>query len=485
MSCPPVDPTLYDDAITFLYSRLNYERTEAIPYSKNEFKLDCMRRLLELLGNPHDQLAIVHIAGTKGKGSTSYDLAAILRAAGYRTGCYTSPHLQHIEERFAVQGEPCQPEELVRLVAQVRPFVEQLDREASVSGVGSPTFFEVTTAMAFLHFQQRRTDWVVLEVGLGGRLDSTNVCHPRVSVITTISFDHMRQLGNTLPAIAREKAGIIKPGVPVITGVRDEGAWEVIRDIATSQGCAVQRIGESFDVHYHTCQWTDRRSRPKMDFLDYGQADGVKQDGPQGPRRVNDIELAAWGSHQANNAGLAWAVCDELARQGVVIPEEARRRGLAQARCPGRIEVVSDQPLVLLDTAHNVASIEALLRVLEESFPHRPRGLILAATQGKDVTGMLHGIVRAFDVIVCTRYLQNPRTVPQDELMRAARRIATAEGCVVAVDRADTPQEAWEQLSNRIPAHGLICVTGSFFLAAEIQPLLCGAAQTDVAKQSG
>ena len=187
-------------ALDWLMGRINYERTAFIPYQERQLKLDRMRQLLTRLGQPDAGLKIVHVAGTKGKGSTSAMIAAMLTAAGYRTGVFSSPHLERIEERFAVDGQPCTADELVALVDRLRPVVEAMDDEAAADGdpTGGPTYFEVTTAMALVHFVERQVDAAVLEVGLGGRLDSTNVCLPAVSVITSISFDHTKQLGNTL-----------------------------------------------------------------------------------------------------------------------------------------------------------------------------------------------------------------------------------------------------------------------------------------------
>jgi dihydrofolate synthase/folylpolyglutamate synthase len=440
-----------------------------MPYTAAELKLDRMRRLLDLLGNPHDHGQIVHIAGTKGKGSTSHFLSSMLTSAGYRTGCYTSPHLLSIEERFAVDGQACAPDDLVHWVEWLRPVVRQLDREASLSATGGPTFFELATAIALLHFRARQTDFTVLEVGLGGRLDSTNVCQPRATVITSISFDHMRQLGNTLAAIAREKAGIIKPAVPVITGVTQPEPLGVIQQIAAEQAAPLRRLGRDFDCVYHPPRATDLTDEPSMDYV---HMDDLHTRQARERRVARNVVLPALGAHQAANAALAWATCESLVEQGFAIPDAAIRQGLAQSRCPARIEVLCREPTVVVDTAHNAASIEALVRVLGESFPRRPRVLILAATQGKDVQGMLQALVPQFDTIVCTQYLNNPRGMPADELLRQSQRIAAAADCRVDLKLAPSPPAAWQLALAAQPAAALICATGSFFLAAEIKALL-------------
>jgi dihydrofolate synthase/folylpolyglutamate synthase len=256
----------YSSALAFLLDRVNYERTMQIPYRAAGFKLDRMRRLLALVGDPHLAVRAVHIAGTKGKGSTAAMLASVLQAAGYRTGLYTSPHLERIEERIAIDGRICPEEAFVALAAELQPAVERLDHEALASELGGPTFFEITTAMAFLRFARQRVDCALLEVGLGGRLDSTNVCQPEVCVITSISFDHMRQLGNTLAAIAGEKAGIIKPHVPVVSGVVLPEPRDVIAAQAAALDAPLYQRGIDYDFtrpsdeiasRSHSHEWTE------------------------------------------------------------------------------------------------------------------------------------------------------------------------------------------------------------------------------------
>ncbi|MGH7136768.1 MAG: bifunctional folylpolyglutamate synthase/dihydrofolate synthase, partial [Pirellulales bacterium] len=246
----------YQAALSFLYGRIDYERT-AMPYGQGELRLDRMRELLRRLGDPQDRLPIVHVAGTKGKGSTSAMIAAGLSAAGHSTGLYTSPHLERLEERFLVDGQPCGEEELADLTDRLRPIVAEMDREARVADEIGPTYFELTTAVALLHFVKRGVGAAVLEVGLGGRLDSTNVCLPRVAVITSISFDHMKQLGNTLEAIAREKAGIVKPAVPLVSGVVAEEPRREIAKICRQRGAPLVQLGRDFDFAYRAAAGVD------------------------------------------------------------------------------------------------------------------------------------------------------------------------------------------------------------------------------------
>ncbi|HID77210.1 MAG TPA: bifunctional folylpolyglutamate synthase/dihydrofolate synthase [Planctomycetaceae bacterium] len=450
----------YKAAVRYLMGRINYERMASVPYRKCHFRLDRMRQLLARLDNPHHRLNAVHIAGTKGKGSTAAMLGQVLPAAGYRTGVYTSPHLDRLEERMAIDGKPCSPDDLVALVERVMPVVEAMDREAAQRGPEStgPTYFEVTTAMALLHFARCRVDLAVLEVGLGGRLDSTNVCQPVVSVITSISLDHTRQLGDALESIAWEKAGIVKPGVPVVSGVADDPARRVIRAVCSQRAAPLEELGRDFSFHYRPPRRLE--SAPAAGRLDFSWIDGRKR-GYQG------LQLGLLGRHQAANAAVALATLAQLERAGWPVAEQAVRHGLAEPAWPARIELVGRRPAVLIDGAHNVASVEALINVLQESFSVQRRILVFATTQEKDAQGMLARLIGHFDEIFFTRYLDNPRAVPPRQLAAVAKQISGRRFPVL-----DEPAAAWHRASQLASAEDLICVAGSFFIAAEIRRLI-------------
>jgi len=447
-----------DAALEFLHNRIDYERARNVPYSPQEFKLARMRELVARLGNPHERLPVVHVAGTKGKGSTAAMIAAVLTASGYRTGAFTSPHLERLEERLAIDGTPCSPAELVELVDRVVPAAEQMDRAAAAAGppeIG-PTYFELTTAMAMLHFAERGVDLAVFEVGLGGRLDSTNVCTPLVSVITSISFDHTRQLGNTLASIAREKAGIIKPGVPVVSGVVEDEPRDVIRRTCRDHGCPLVELGTDFDFDYRLpCHL---EAAPALGGLDFRYRVSGREQG------YRDLALGLLGRHQAANAAVALATLEELKRQGRQIPEEAVRAGLAGVACPGRVEVVSHRPTIILDVAHNTASVDALLEVLEGCLSARRCLLVFAATHDKDLRRMLERLLGRFDEVIFTRYLNNPRAVPPEELAAMAAQLGARPARV-----CPDPAGAWHAVRQWAEPDDLVCVTGSFFLAGEIR----------------
>jgi dihydrofolate synthase/folylpolyglutamate synthase len=441
--------------------RINYERTAFVPYQERQLKLDRMRQLLTRLGQPDAGMKIVHVAGTKGKGSTSAMIAAMLASAGYRTGVFSSPHIERIEERFAVDGQPCSADELVALVNRLIPIVRVMDEEAAADGdpTGGPTYFEITTAMSLLHFVERQVDAAVLEVGLGGRLDSTNVCLPVASVITSISFDHMRQLGNSLAAIAREKAGIIKPGVPVISGVTDPEPRTVIEELARDHGCRLIQLGREFSFQYRPIQ--------SVDYKIPGQG-----------YRLENATLAMPGRHQAANAAVALATVLELRHQGWCVSNGAIRLGLSQAALPGRVEIVRGDPTAVLDTAHNPASARALVETLAELPAARRRTLILSISYDKDVRAIVAELAPHFDRIIVTEYQENPRAVPAIELLEIVNNYA-ATGRFHAVLRP-TPQEAWQcAIGSCVPGE-CICIAGSFYLAAEMRPLIQAAVASEL-----
>jgi dihydrofolate synthase / folylpolyglutamate synthase len=447
-----------DAALAWLMARINYERTAFIPYQSRQLKLDRMRQLLTRLGQPDAGMKIVHVAGTKGKGSTSAMIAAMLTAAGYRTGVFSSPHLERIEERFAVDGEPCSSDELVALVNRMIPIARAMDEEAAAEGdpTGGPTYFEVTTAMALVHFVERQVDAAVLEVGLGGRLDSTNVCLPAVSVITSISFDHTRQLGNTLALIAGEKAGIVKPGVPVVCGVTEPEPHAVIAQTARDHGCRLIQLGRDFDFEY--------RTKPTIAEFDF------RYTVPAQEHRLNNLVLRMPGRHQATNAAIALATVAELRHQGGCISNDAIRRGLSQAALPGRVEITPGNPTIVLDTAHNPASARALVETLAELPAPTRRTLILSISYDKDVNAIVRELTPHFDKIIATQYQENPRAVPADKLFNIVSESATP-GRTTTLVRA-TPREAWRSAIESAVSGECICIAGSFYLAAEMRPLI-------------
>jgi dihydrofolate synthase/folylpolyglutamate synthase len=448
----------YQESLDFLYGRLNYERL-GMPKVASELRLGRMRRLLRRLGDPQDGLKIIHVAGTKGKGSTAAMLAAALSAAGVRTGLFCSPHLHALEERFNIDGRCATPDEIVALTTAVRPAAAELDAGDPHPRQRALTFFEITTAMGLLHFARKHAGAVVLEVGLGGRLDSTNVVRPVVSVITSISFDHTRLLGNTLAAIAGEKAGIIKRGRPAVSGVRDGEACEAIERVARRRHATLYTLGREFDYEYLAPEAPlvrpeAGRVRARTWRSDWGT-----------------LELPLFGAHQAHNAAVALATLDVLAGSGLGVDRAAVIRGFAGLQFPARVEVLGEAPWLIIDGAHNVASALALAETLRTSFPPTRRTLVFGTTRDKDLRGQLRALLPLFDTVIATRYVENPRAVAPEDIAAAI----DVEGGPTAVIAAD-PAEALALARRLTSTRELICITGSLFLAAEMRALVLGKA---------
>jgi dihydrofolate synthase/folylpolyglutamate synthase len=435
----------YEDALAFWYGRVNYEQRTPQP---DDLKLDRMKALLARLGNPERRLRLVHVAGSKGKGSTAALLAAVLVRAGYRTGLFTSPHLSSVEERIQVDGQPVSHPELTALLADVRAATE-----AGPVPIDT-TFFEVATAAGFLHFQRRRVHAAVIEVGLGGRFDSTNVCRPLVSVITSISHDHTQLLGNTLGQIAFEKAGIVKPGVPVVSGATAAEAREVIEGVCRRRRAPLRQLGVDFSYTHEpglVTAATLRRPRVRVRTA---------------RRAWPGMEVNLLGEHQAANAALAVACVERLTELGWRLPDAAVAEGLAAVSWPARLEVLGRRPMVVLDCAHNLASARALVETLTASFPEHPRRrLVFASSSDKDVAGILAELAPHFAHAYLTRYAQSTRAVPPERL---AELLPAGTPCSVH----ETPAEAWRAARSAAAADDLVCVTGSVFLAGELRPVM-------------
>ncbi|MFL5331006.1 MAG: bifunctional folylpolyglutamate synthase/dihydrofolate synthase [Gemmataceae bacterium] len=431
-----------DEALTYWYSRADYERSAIKP---GDLKLDRMQELLHRLSNPHDKLRIIHIAGSKGKGSTAAMFAAVGQAAGLRCGLFTSPHLVDVSERIQINGHTISREAIAELMTEIRPHADEMERSGE-----APTFFEIGTAVGFLHFARQGVELAVVEVGLGGRFDSTNVCTPILSVITSISYEHTAILGNTLAQIAFEKAGIIKPGVPVISGATEPEAQTTIEAIARERGSPLLQLGRDFQVSYKPGRIaSDGDCTPAEVTAKIGQENS-------GPHK-----LGLLGAHQAANASLVIVGARQL---GIADAEVAR--GLADVRWPARLEVFPGSPVVVLDCAHNVASFESLVESLAESFAFSHRTLVWALSSDKDLHGIAALIANSFQRFVVTRYRDNPRSVPPPHLAEAIR--SARENAEVTW--FDDPTEALAAACSD-PAT-LVVVAGSVFLAGNLRPSL-------------
>lgn len=456
----PAGPRGRADVLDWLESRVNFERqSPSGPGGTRSFGLGRMRRLLALLGSPHRALPVIHVAGTKGKGSTVAMIAAILERSGLRVGRYLSPHVHRLEERICVDSRPIPAAALERAFAAVIPAVERIDAAARRRGTRGPTWFEAVTAAAFVHFAHERVDVAVLETGLGGRLDATNVCRPLVSVITPVSLDHTAVLGPTVRHIATEKAGIVKRGCPLVCGARDPEARAVVVETARRRRTPLLLVDRDYRCDYVPPADPSR--------LDGGTLRYTPLQGAVGGESAN-YALAMAGAHQAENAGMAVATVRLLRTRGIRVPETAVRRALASVRLPARIERIASRPLVVVDAAHNAASMRSLVGALEEAIDAtRRRGapvvLVFAASADKAIEEMLSIAAGRFDRVVVTRSATSPRAAPIERLQAAC-----AAAGLPRPATADRPTAALSIARKAAGSRGMICVAGSFFLAGEL-----------------
>jgi len=402
--------------------------------------LETMQDLLRLLGHPERGLRFLHIAGTNGKGSVAAMCHAVLATAGHRTGLYTSPHLVSFCERFQVNGRPIAETDVIRLVAQLRAFMDRTQPRP-------PTFFEVVTALALLYFREQNVEYVVWETGLGGRLDATNIVHPLVSILTSISFDHMQYLGETLPEIAAEKCGIIKPGIPVVSAPQLPAAAAVIR-------AACQQTASSLTVTgIPARRWEDEHGH----HLEL-PARGV-------------VTIPLLGAHQAANCAVAVAALDAA---GIALSPDQLRRGLAATHWPGRFQIVRRHPTVVLDGSHNPAAADILADSVRAHFPGQPVSLILGVLRDKDYPAVCRRLAPVARQIILVP-VTSDRTSQPAELSPHCRQANPTAEITIAADLAAAYAAA---------RHPVIIITGSLFLVAEAMPLFHVTAATTLRERT-
>jgi dihydrofolate synthase / folylpolyglutamate synthase len=426
----------YQEALDYLYRFVDYSLTRNFRYAPEKFDLGRMVVFLDLLGNPHQRYPVIHVAGTKGKGSTSALAASALQAAGYHVGLYTSPHLQEFTERIQVDGQPISPAELVELVDFIKPFVSQVERL---------TTFELMTALGFLFFERKKVDVGVIEVGLGGRLDATNVVDPLVSVITSLSLDHVGVLGDTLEKIAFEKAGIIKPGKPVVLAPQQDEARAVIRKIAAERGSHLIEVGEQigFAAEKHT--------------LD-GQSFRVwKKDSPS-----LGLRMPLLGSHQVENGATAYAALQVAREAGLEISDKAIQDGFLRVNWPGRFEILRRDPTLVIDSAHNRDSAQRLRQTLDDYFPDTPVLLVFGASEDKDVQGILAELLPRVNRVITTQSI-HPRAADPKELAALCEQAGVPAEIAVPVEKAVS--SALEQAGGKM----VVLAAGSLFIAAAVR----------------
>lgn len=448
-----------DDAVQWLYDRIDYERIRPTP-ALNPFRLERIERLLKRIGSPQERIPAIHIAGTKGKGSTAAMVDSILQASGIRAGLFTSPHIAQFEERMRVSGRMPHPDQLTRLVSKLAEMLHESELETSDR---IPTFFEITTLLAWMLFDEEGVEIAVLETGLGGRLDCTNVCRPLVTVITSIGLDHTHILGDTLSLIAAEKAGILKAGVSVVQGQLPEVADIVVTTHAQALGCRQFICGREFAWHVdHPDNQLSARPRSQKICV------------VTPTRNFDALTIPLLGQHQAHNASLAVMTAELLRDAGYgQINDAAVSHGLRTTHWPLRFEVFDQHPTIVLDAAHNPDSMKAVANVLTGSeWSNRRRVLVFAAASDKDADCMIEIIRPHFDDVVFTRFMGNPRSRPPEELLSIALELHHDSRPATRCHVAQNPETAVLHARELAGQAGLVVVTGSIFLASEVRSLL-------------
>jgi dihydrofolate synthase/folylpolyglutamate synthase len=442
-------------AAAYLEGLINMERRPDLSYTR--MGLEAIEALLERVGNPERRLDVIHVAGSKGKGSTCLFCESILGAAGERVGTFTSPHLERWTERFRIGGHEVEGDRLAQVVEELRPHVDELRRGDPTR---APTFFDATTAAALLLFARAEVDRAVLEVGLGGRLDSTNAVRPAVTCITSIELEHTRWLGHTLEAIAREKAGILKSGVPCVIGKLPGQAEAAVRERAVALGAPLLRLGEDFGVETRrVSRSTPTAGYPEAATLRFWCSDGFEL----------EAALQVPGEHQADNAALALAAVRQLGDYPDPRLSTAAGRGLAAARLPGRVEILEREPSwVIVDSAHTPASALALSRVLTGIAAPRTH-LVLSVSADKELSTLLATLLPLAEEVTLTR-AEPVRSLDPEDLAEAVCSLRPDLKPQVVPD----PHQALLSARRRLGPGELLCATGSVYLAGIARSVLTG-----------
>ncbi|MDP1661280.1 MAG: folylpolyglutamate synthase/dihydrofolate synthase family protein [Phycisphaerales bacterium] len=441
-------------ASAYLGARVDLERVKPKSSTRELYRLDRMRELLRVLGNPHENVRMVHVAGTKGKGSTCWMVSAMLEGCGYTVGLFTSPHLVDVRERIMVNRRPVSEEDFVRLtraVAEAAAVVE------GPGGMGQTTYFELMTAMGFLHFAEQAVDAAVVEVGLGGLLDCTNVITPEVAAVATIGLDHTQILGETVEEIAAQKAGIYKAGVPALIVDQAAGVVETARRVAERVGAPLTVVGKDVDYSFrveHPPAGTGGWPTARLSLT---------------TRRweLEHVAVPLAGEHQAHNCALALSIVDALADRGFDLPVDSVLAGLATTKVPGRFEVVGQSPRVLLDGAHNADSVKALMKTIGQWLQYDALVVIFGCAADKDVGPMLRALSMGADKVIFTKAADNQRAADPAKL---AKMFSDIDGkpAMHAPDLA----AAVELAKRSLTSNDVLAVTGSLYLIGDAKRLM-------------
>lgn len=445
----------YQEALDYLYGFVDYSLTRQLRYSPDKFNLDRMRRLMKLMGDPHLRYPVIHVAGTKGKGSTAAMIASVLREAGFMVGLYTSPHLQDYTERIQVNGQPISHEELVNQVEALKPCLSQ------VEGI---TTFEITTAIGFQVFAAQKVDIGVIEVGLGGRLDATNVVDPLVSVITSLSFDHMNVLGDSITQIATEKGGIVKPGKPVVLARQWTEAREVIERICQERNAPLVEIDRDYFFSERSHSLTGQTfivwSKDEQDLIKEFISSGGRNDW-----NPEQYSIPLLGFHQIENAATAYAAIEIVRSKGFKITKRDISNGFRKVSWPARFEIVNEKPLIIVDSAHNQDSALKLRLAMDDYLNGKPIILLFGASEDKDVRGMFANLLPRVRMVVATRS-EHPRAMEPDILVELAQQFGKQSIKTLSVE------EGLKEAIQLAGKDAVVVVAGSIFIAAAVRGII-------------
>ncbi|MBS2969900.1 bifunctional folylpolyglutamate synthase/dihydrofolate synthase [Metabacillus sp. KIGAM252] len=425
----------YEEALNWIHSRLRFGIKPG---------LGRMIGMMEKLGNPHKKIPVIHVAGTNGKGSTVSYMRSILNEAGYKAGTFTSPYLETFNERISMNGIPISDADLVRLANAIKPVAERVEAETNEA----PTEFEIITAMAFLYFgEMNPPDYVLLETGLGGRLDSTNIAEPILSIITNAGFDHMNILGNTIEEIATEKAGIIKRNTPVVTGVEKSKGLEQIRKKAADENAEVYVLGQDF-------QTSEVQSHTEGETFSFTSPFG----------NWKDLQISMFGVHQTVNASLALTALSLLKEKGhIQLSDEQVRQGLYAAKWSGRYEVISREPLIVIDGAHNLEGVQSLTKTLRSHERGKTIHMLFTALEDKEYGKMLNELEKAADYLYFTEF----------DFPRAASSASLYNACRIENKRI---AEDWKLFLKEFPKNlnrdEMLIICGSLYFISQVRQYL-------------
>ena len=440
----------YKAALAYIEGFIDYERSPDFSRQARLYNLNRISLLLELLGNPHDRLQVIHIAGSKGKGSTAALIASVLTQAGYKTGLFTSPHLITPRERCRIDGDLISKADVAFYVEKLKPAIETV----STSEFGRVSFFEIYTALAFSYFADKATDFAVIEVGLGGRLDATNVVTPVATVITPIGLEHTAILGETYTEIAGEKAEIIKQKCPLALAPQHPEARTVFEKVASERNAP---IVEPKDLVGRDCCASSSRLVRNADGLPVAQEFDVETDSESYPQ----LTMPLLGHHQFINATTAVTAIECLKQKGYIVPKASVYAGFKNVQWHGRIQRIRSSPIVVLDGAHSPASMEALCSTLRQSFRYDQVTFIVSLMRDKNLTAIGNIVSQTADFVIATQVLNNPRVMSAEEILDAW------ENTCEKISACSTPEKAITRALSGASPTDLICITGSLYLVGQ------------------